>query len=176
MKEEALDIYEFVFNNVQDENTVKIGMKDGNISYEVIKDYYQEYESLTPSSEFLVSQELNTSLNVNDIITQNITITNNNNQTVANGIAKIYIPQGCYVDENSLLQMKYNGIIEKYEYNYNTINVYIRDFAGGENISLQVKYRAMYPERVTGALVEFYDYYNPEIEGIAVPVGITVNK
>ena len=176
IKEEMLDIYEFEFNNVQDENSIKIGMKSGNISYEVIKDYYQGYSDIVSSSDYMVSQVLNSSLNVNDNITQNITITNNSENTIANGIAKIYIPQGCTVDESSLLQMKYNGIIEKYEYNYSTINVYIRDFASSESVSLQIRYRAMYPERVTGALVEFYDYYNPETEGIAVPTQITVNK
>ena len=176
IKEESLDIYEFEFNNIQDENTVKIGMKDGNICYEVIKDYYQEYSEIVPSSEYTVSQVLNSSLNVNDFITQDITITNNSGKTVANGIAKIYIPQGCSVDESSLLQMKYEGIIEKYEYNYSTINIYIRDFANSEFVPLQIKYRTMYPEKVTGALVEFYDYYNPETEGIAVPIQITVNK
>ena len=128
------------------------------------------------SSEYTVSQVLNSSLNVNDFITQDITITNNSGKTVANGIAKIYIPQGCSVDESSLLQMKYEGIIEKYEYNYSTINIYIRDFANSEFVPLQIKYRTMYPEKVTGALVEFYDYYNPETEGIAVPIQITVNK
>ena len=176
VKSEALDIYEFIFDNVQDENTVKIGMKEGNISYEIIKDYYQEYSDVTPQAEFLLSQELNSSLNVNDIITQNITITNNSNKTVANGIVKINIPQGCIVDEASLLQMKYSELIEKYEYNYSTINIYIRDFEESDSIPLQIKYRAMYPERVTGGLIEFYDYYDPETEGIALPVGITVNK
>ena len=176
VKSEALDIYEFIFDNVQDENTVKIGIKEGNISYEIIKDYYQEYSDVTPQAEFLVTQELNSSLNVNDTITQNITITNNSNKTVANGIVKINIPQGCIVDEDSLLQMKYSELIEKYEYNYSTINIYIRDFEESDSIPLQIKYRAMYPERVTGGLIEFYDYYNPETEGIALPVGITVNK
>ena len=65
---------------------------------------------------------------------------------------------------------------KKYEYNYSTINIYIRDFEESDSIPLQIKYRAMYPERVTGGLIEFYDYYNPETEGIALPVGITVNK
>ena len=91
-------------------------------------------------------------------------------------MVKIHIPQGCSVDEESLLQMKYSGLIEKYEYNYSTINIYIRNFSNGANTSLQVKYRSMYPEKVTGGLIQVYDYYNPEIEGIALPVEITVNK
>lgn len=176
VKSESLDIYEFVFYNVKDENTIKIGMKDGNISYEVVKEYYQEYSDLNESDKINVKQELNTNLKVNDIITQNIDIMNNSGETISNGIAKIYIPQGCKVEEDSLLQMKYEGLIEKYEYNYNTINVYLRNFANTASTSLKIKYRALYPEKVTGGLVEFYDYYNPEIEGISAPVEITVNK
>ena len=180
IKEDSLDIYEFTFDNVSDENTVKIGMKDGNINYEIVKEYYQNYDSINNTSQsevtnILVTQELNTSLNINDIITQNIHITNNS-ESIENALVQINIPQGCSVDENSLLEMKYNGTIEKYEYNYGRINIYLRDFSKTESIDLQVKYRAMYPEKITGSAIRVYDYYNPETEGISKPVEITVNK
>ena len=89
---------------------------------------------------------------------------------------KINIPQGTSVNEDSLLELKYRGIIEKYEYNYGTINLYFRDTNANSTISdITVKYRALYPEEITGGAVRFYDYYNPDIEAIAGPVNLNVN-
>lgn len=178
VKEKALDIYELTFDDVKDENTVQIKMKDGNINYEIVKEYYEDYASigLDDKIDIAVSQTLNASLNVNDVLTQNIEITNMSGKNIENTIVRINIPQGASVIEDSLLEMKYEGKIEKYEYNYGTINIYLRNFARESLVNLQVRYRSLYPEKVTGGAIRVYDYYNPEIQGIASPVEITVNK
>ena len=83
------------------------------------------------------------------------------------------------LDETNLrnwLVDSFAGKIEKYEYNYGYINIYLRNFAPTKSVQLDVTYRSMYPEVVTGGTIRAYDYYNPEVEGIANPVGITVNK
>ena len=43
-----------------------------------------------------------------------------------------------------------------------------------KNINLEINYRASYPEQITGAAIRAYDYYNPEIEGIGLPLKINV--
>ena len=77
--------------------------------------------------------------------------------------------------EDSLMELESAGIIEKYEMNYKTLNLYISDFEGSEIIDLDVDFRALYPVEITGLSVRAYDYYNPEIEGNSMPVGIKVN-
>lgn len=65
---------------------------------------------------------------------------------------------------------------EKYEYNYGRINLYLRDLKNNAEMDLEVKYRALYPETITGGAVRIYDYYNPELEAIAMPEQISINE
>ena len=44
------------------------------------------------------------------------------------------------------------------------------------NITLNIEYRALYPENITGAAIRFYDYYNPEIEAICLPIKLEVTE
>ena len=179
IKENALDVYEVEFDNVSKENRLLIDMKKGKITYEVIKNYYQSYaeidDDLQNENKLSVVQNLNSVAKVNDIITQNISIKNNKTY-IENGLIEINIPQGTTPVEASLMNLKYNGIIEKYEYNYNKINLYIRGFEPGEEVLLDIQYRALYPENITGGAIRFFDYYNPEIEEICYPKVLIVEE
>lgn len=171
-----LDSYFVTFDNVLDENKITIDMKNGNIYYEIIEEYYVDYNKLTDNPQLEVSQELASSGKVNDEIIQTIKLDNNSNEIIRNGLVEISIPQGFSVIEDSLLELKYNGLIEKYEYNYGKINIYLRDWVDDSPKELKVKYRANYPESVTGGLVRVYDYYNPETEGVAKPQKIDITN
>lgn len=172
----SLDFYELEFANATKENRFKIGLEKGKINYEIIKEYYIDYSNVKETDVIKVEQVLNTNLKVNEEITQKVTVKSNATSDIENGLLKLSIPQGTTVIEDSLLQLQYSGIIEKYEYNYGNINLYISDIKPRDEIKVEVKYRALYPEEITGASIRFYDYYNPEIEGFAKPVKVTVNK
>ncbi len=174
IEKDSLDIYEFEFDNVPNENHISIDIKKGKFDYEIIKEYYQDYSKVKNEGDIVLTQTITQTAKVNDIINQTINITNNG-EVIENGLLQINIPQGCSVEESSLLQLKYQGLIEKYEYNYGKINIYIRDFEE-DNISLNIQYRALYPETITGSAIRFYDYYNPETEAICNPVAITINQ
>lgn len=177
-----LDLYEFNFENLSDENKVSIEMKKGKISYEIVKEYYRDYnevqfeKEMDSSNKIIAEQSITQITNVNNIVTQNIRVINKTNEDISNGLVQINIPQGCSVNEDSLMMLKHNQVIEKYEYNYGKINLYLRDFQKNSEINLEVKYRALYPEVITGGAVRIYDYYNPEIEAICKPNLITINK
>lgn len=176
--ENTLDFYEFEFDNIQNENKVKIGLQKGKIIYEVIKEYYIDYkeELNRKDPKILVEQTINQTAKVNDTITQNVHVVNNSGANIVNGLVQINIPQGCSVNEESLMMLKHNGLIEKYEYNYGKINLYLRDFENKEDLKLEITYKALYPEKVTVSAIRAYDYYNPEIDGVCAPVQITINK
>ncbi len=171
-----LDLYELEFSNVDIENKISLSMKKGKIYYEIIKEYYEAYEQikLDNTGNILVEQTINQEANVNDVISQNINITNLSSKDIQNVIVRINIPQGCSVIEDSLALLEYENKIEKYEYNYNTVDLYIRNYKNSEKISLTVNYRAGYPAKITGATIRAYDYYNPEVEGIGMPLKMNV--
>ena len=173
--EDSLGLYEFDFENVGKENKFAIEMKKGKITYEVIKNYYQPYDKLEKTEDITVTQTITKQAMVNDIIEQNIMVINNADY-IENGLIEINIPQGCSVIEESLLNLQYNGIIEKYEYNYGKINVYVRALEKLEQINLNVQYRALYPEQITGAAIRVFDYYNPNLEGICSPEAIEITE
>jgi len=173
-----LDLYEVTFDKIENENKISLNIPKGNAYYEIIEEYYVNYSTLDSieNSQIAVTQTIDQEVKVNDIIHQNITVTNLINDEIRNGLVQISIPQGCSVVEESLAKLEYQSLIEKYEYNYNTINLYLRNFKDKANINLNLEYRANYPEQITGAMIRVFDYYNPSNEGFAMPVNIIVTE
>ena len=171
----SLDVYELDFENLSVENHFSIELEKGKMSYEIVKNYYEKYDNAKENDKFEITQTIDTVAKVNDIITQSIEIVNRT-VNVENGLLEVNIPQGCTPIEESLLELKYDGKIEKYEYNYGKIYIYLRTFNTAQKVKLDIQYRALYPEQITGAAIRFYDYYNPEIEDICKPVNITVTE
>lgn len=163
---------------MEKENKLSIEMKKGKITYEIVQNYYTDYAKLDleDKKDFLIQQEINTNVKVNEKITQKLWIANLNDDVVTNGLIQISIPQGCTVDEESLLRLKYNGIIEKYEYSYGKINLYIRNFSVEKALSFEVVYKALYPEKITGGAIRVFDYYNPDVETILKPQEFLVTE
>ncbi len=180
VEENTLDLYEIEFEDVEVENKISISLEKGKVCYEIIKEYYETYEQaeaeqmLKSSGKIVVNQTINQEVNVNDIISQKFELTNLSENDISNAIIRLNIPQGCAVLEDSLLQLEYENKIEKYEYNYNTIDLYLRNFEANEKLDFKVNYRTGYPEKITGAAINVYDYYNPEMKGFGKPVEITV--
>lgn len=175
IKDNPLDIYELVFEDIKEENKVEIEAKKGKLHYEIVEEYYIEYDNLnTEEQKIKVEQTIDTSVKVNDIIHSNITVTNNTEDTIRNGLIQVSIPQGCSVIAESLAKLELSGIIEKYEYNYNKINLYIRNLNSDLSLNLDLEFRANYPEQISGAMIRTYDYYNPSNEGYSKPVNITI--
>lgn len=177
INDNPLELYELTFNNLNKENKLNINMEKGNVYYEVIEEYYMPYEKIDTSKDDIeISVNANKTLKVNEILDANIKLTNKGKDSIYNGMVTIDIPQGFSVLEESLSKLKTKGIIEKYETSYRTVNLYLRNFDISQISDLNVQFRAMYPVEVTGLSVRAYDYYNPEIEGKAMPIMINVNK
>lgn len=176
--ENTIDVYELNFDDVDKENSITINMKKGKIYYEIIQNYYVNYIEANTSSTILINinQEIKQSVKVNDIVAQRISIDNYSGDNILNGMIEINVPQGFSVIEDSLMQLEYDGLIQKYEYSYGKVYLYLKNFAKEDSIEVEVQYRANYPVDITGGSIRVYDYYNPEIEGICMPVGIRVNE
>ena len=176
IKDNPLEYYELKFSDLQKENKLTIDIEKGSGYYEVVEEYYIPYENVVSSDDDIeITVQANKELNVNDILDAKIKLVNKNKDTIKNAMVTISIPQGFTTVEDSLMELEAKGIIEKYEMNYRTVNLYISDFEGSEMIDLNVAFRALYPVEITGLSVRAYDYYNPQIEGNSMPLEIVVN-
>ena len=177
IKDNPLELYEVIFENLSKENKLNIDIEKGSAYYEVVEEYYVPYESVdTANDNIEVTVETNNNLSVNDILDAKIKLINRSNENIYNGMVTISIPQGFVVDESSLMLLETEGIIEKYETTYTTVNLYLRNFATSQILDFNVKFRASYPVQITGLAIRAYDYYNPEIEGKTIPIEIKVNN
>ena len=178
INQNALDLYDITFENVDVENHLDISMEKGQISYEIVENYHQDANILknTSSNKINVTYNLNNNCKVNEKVTQTIKIKNESENLIKNGMAEITIPQGFKVQEETLSKLVSENKIEKYEYNYSKINLYLKNTKHDEELSLDIGYRAMYPGKITGGAVRCYDYYNPDVGGIAVPIEIEIDK
>ncbi len=175
IKDNPFEFYELTFENLNKENKLNIDIEKGNAYYEIIEEYYIPYEKVnTQNDNIEISVESNNNLKVNQILKSNIKLVNRSNNTISNGMVNISIPQGFTVDEESLMSLKRQGIIKKYEISYTEINIYLRNFDANQITNLGVDFRASYPVEITGMQVRAYDYYNPEIEGKTMPIKINV--
>ncbi len=177
IKDNPLELYELTFENLNKENKLNIDIEKGNAYYEVIEEYYIPYENVdTKNDNIEISVESNNDLKVNELLNAKVKLVNRSQNTILNGMVTIDIPQGFVVNEESLMLLEKNGIIEKYETSYTSINIYLRNFEIGQIINLDVSFRASYPVDITGMAVKVYDYYNPEIEGKTMPIKINVKQ
>lgn len=176
IKDNPLEYYQLTFNNLGKENKLNIDIEKGSAYYEVAQEYYVPYENVDKSSDIEIAVQTNSYLKVNDILKAEIRITNKSQEAIYNGMVTISIPQGFTVVEDSLMLLQTKGIIEKYEMSYTDVNIYLRNFEVNQIIDLIVNFRASYPVEITGLAIRAYDYYNPEIEGKAMPIEIRVNE
>ncbi|MGN1298781.1 MAG: alpha-2-macroglobulin family protein [Candidatus Scatovivens sp.] len=170
-----LDIYEEIFNNIEKENKLTMSLEKGKMYYEIIQEYYIDYSEYDMSENKLqVEYTINIESKVNDTLKQNIKISNTSGQYMENCMLEINIPQGCSVKEEALSKLETKGEIEKYEYSYGKIYLYIREFDENKFIDLNIEYKADYPAQITGGSIRVYDYYNPDIQAIAMPITINI--
>ena len=123
-----------------------------------------------------VTVEANDNLKVNEILESKVKVINRSKDDIYNGMVTITIPQGFTVIDESLMLLESKGIIEKYETSYTSVNIYLRNFEMNQIVDLNIKFRASYPVEITGLAIRAYDYYNPEVEGKAMPMQIRVDK
>jgi len=171
----TLDFYMLTFTGLERENVIDIHFPDiGRMTYKISLEYFAPYDSVVLDRGFEITSTMNTRLSVHEWVDQELRIINRSGEMVNNGLVAISIPQGFRVEASSLATLRNQGLIERYETRFATINLYLRDIAPGEILDLVVAYRPSFPVDVTGGHVRVFDYYNPWVEGFLMPVGIVV--
>ena len=174
-KGKTLDLYQVTFDGLEKENIIEIKYPlEAQMIYEIAAEYHVPYDRMKDNGSFEIFSEMKDRLSVNEAVTQVITVINLEDVSVNNAMAVLQIPQGFRVDNGSLEALRHEGLIEKYETKYESINLYLRDFDPGEMRVFDIRYRPGYPANITGGQVRVYDYYNPSVEGIMAPFNIVV--
>ena len=165
LKKNGIEFVTFDFDNIDDELSVRYdisGIKS-NIYYEVIKNYYVDYDDAKSENTFEITREFSsTELKVNDVVEENIIVKNVSKDVVSNIMVEAQIPQGFVLVTDTLDKLVANGIIEKYESNYGKVLIYLRNLESLNSSRFTVQFRALYPVDINGGSVQVYDYYNPE--------------
>ena len=91
-------------------------------------------------------------------------------------MVQVEIPQGFILDKEKLDEYVAKGTIERYENNYSTIDVYLRDVIKYGRTTFEVQFRAAYPVDIVGGMVKVYDYYNQDVVEYALPENIRVTE
>ncbi|MCL2571691.1 MAG: MG2 domain-containing protein [Defluviitaleaceae bacterium] len=171
----TLDLYQVTFTGLDAENTMHIRFPDlGTMTYKITLDFYVPYDSVELDRGFEVITSMDTDLIIHQWVDQDIRVINRSGMVINNAMVVVSIPQGFRVEASSLAALRNQGLIERYETRFDVVNLYLRDVEAGEIIDLVVAYRPSYPVIVTGGHVRVFDYYNPTIEGFAMPMEIVV--
>ena len=174
--DDILSFYEFEFTNVDRTNTFSINGVKSNMAYEAIASYNVEPNDIEPTNKFMISRQISNIYNVNDVVNEEIKVTNNSGNDIMNGIVEVEIPTGFKVLTNNLDKLVYEDSISKYEYNNETIKLYVTEFKSNQTIIIPVAFRASYPVKTLSNTIKVYDYYAPEVNEVLKPIEITVNE
>ena len=177
IKKSGVTFIRFDFDNLNNDKTVTYEIKGikSNIYYEIVKNYFVEYDKYKGLDDLDVKSEFeHNEYNVNDVINQKISIRNNIGNSIKNIMVEVQIPQGCTLIKDTLEKAVTRGEIEKYEFNYGKVFIYLRDLKKNGSELIDLEYRALYPVDIKGGAVRVYDYYNPETVEYIKPEKITV--
>ena len=176
-KKNGIDFVSLTFDNIKDSKNVNYdidGVKN-NIYYEVIKNYYVEYDKADSEDYFEITRDFSSNnLSVNDVLTETIEVKNTSSDQVENIMVEVQIPQGFVLVTDELEKAVANKTIEKYESNYGKVLIYLRSLDVMRTNKFKVEFRALYPVEITGGAIEVYDYYNPESIEYTAPENIKV--
>ena len=176
-KKNGIDFVSLTFDNIADSKNVNYdidGVKN-NIYYEVVKNYYVEYDKADSEDYFEVKRDFSSkNLFVNDVLTETIEVKNTSSDQVENIMVEVQIPQGFVLVTDELEKAVANKTIEKYESNYGKVLIYLRSLDVMRTNKFKVEFRALYPVEITGGAIEVYDYYNPESIEYTAPENIKV--
>jgi uncharacterized protein YfaS (alpha-2-macroglobulin family) len=174
------------------DNMVEISMEGkGNLMYQVSGGYYLPWNKLVDYQDVVSEKELvdidvaydRTELEVNDIVNVNITVSLQEGRADS-ALIDLGLPPGFTVQNEDLeaLVAYYNDVpedyafptIQRYELTGRQILIYISNLSAGKPLQFSYRLLAKFPLVAQTPASNAYDYYNPEVEGEALPLTLVV--
>jgi len=144
--------------------------------YQIVGRFYMPWSQRHAPEEPLVIEVTydKTQLAVNDLVTAKAVVKNQRPQTAQMVVVDLGIPPGFQVDASDLEALVKNKTIQKYELTGRQIITYFDKIGPNAAIELSYKLRAKFPLRAQTPQSRAYEYYNPEVNGVAKPVALVV--
>jgi uncharacterized protein YfaS (alpha-2-macroglobulin family) len=175
------------------ENLVTISVEgEGNLMYQVAGSYYLPWETLPLYPELAGGEELvsidvaydRTQLAVDDTVNVDVKVTMNEDGRAEWALIDLGVPPGFAVQAEALaaLVVRYDDVpedyafptIERYELTGRQILVYVGNLSSEHSLEFSYRLRAKYPLRAQTPASSAYDYYNPDVNGEALPQTLVV--
>ena len=177
-------LHQFVFKDIDTTipNMVHIRFDGkGGLAYQVVGSYFLPWTE-KPANEALsidVAYD-RTRLAQDDIATATATVKNNLPKSANMVMVDLGIPPGfdllsedlqSYLEKSRTLK---SGRLEKFSLTATQAILYFDSFAPGDAVTLRFRLRAKYPIRARTFQSRVYEYYDPDVSAVALPVQLEV--
>ncbi|HUT31501.1 MAG TPA: MG2 domain-containing protein [Sedimentisphaerales bacterium] len=135
------------------------------IPYRLIGTYWvpSETPTVVTKKELEIQVDYDrTRLAVDDVLTSNVKVTNNNETPVSMAIIDLGIPPGFKVNTAGFERLVEAGTLAKYEVTGNQCILYVRGIDPARPLRFGYELKALYPIRAMIPASKVYEYYRPE--------------
>ena len=179
-------LHQFVFKEVDSRaaNVVEVRFTgEGSLSYQVAGRYFTPWSEKPAGEPLLIDVSYDrTRLAQGEIMTATATVRNNLATTANMVMVDLGIPPGFDLLSEDLQDYREksaglkSGRLEKYNVTPTQAVLYLDSIAPRGEFKLPFRLRAKYPIRAKTFESRVYEYYAPDVNGLAMPVQIEVKK
>jgi hypothetical protein len=179
-------LHQFVLQGVDQQSANNVSLKfegKGGLAYQVVGRYFAAWTEKPADEPLSISVAYDrTRLAQDDIATATATVKNNLDKTAKMVMVDLGIPPGFdllsedlqdYLEKSATRK---SGRLEKFNLTATQAILYFDSFAPGDTVNLKFRLRAKYPIRTRTFQSRVYEYYDPEVKGIARPIALEVRK
>jgi uncharacterized protein YfaS (alpha-2-macroglobulin family) len=179
-------LHQFVFKNIDARKPISMQLKfegTGGLAYQVVGRYFTPWEEKAVAEPLSINVIYDrTKLAQNDIATATVTLRNNLPKTANMVMVDLGIPPGFDLLSEDLqsLQEKTadarSGRLEKFSLTATQAILYFNALSPKQTVTLNFRMRAKYPIRARTFQSRVYEYYDPEVNSVAVPVRLEIGE
>ncbi|OIO98271.1 MAG: hypothetical protein AUJ92_01690 [Armatimonadetes bacterium CG2_30_59_28] len=149
---------------------------EGGALYQISARYYTPWTKTGPADE-LLSIDVNydrTELAVNDFVTCNVRIANNQRGAANMVVVDLGIPPGFDVQTGDLAELVGSKALTKFELTGRQAILYLDRVEPGKPVTFDYRLKAKYPLKAKTPKSTVYEYYAPKVAAVAKPVEMVV--
>jgi uncharacterized protein YfaS (alpha-2-macroglobulin family) len=179
-------LHQFVLKNIDAKtaNTVAIRFEgNGGLAYQVVGQYFIPWKEKPANEPLSISVKYDrTNLAQDDVASATVTARNNMNKVANMVMIDVGIPPGfdLLAEDLQAFQEKSanrkGGRLEKFSMTATQAILYFDSIGAGETVTVPIRLRAKYPIRARTFQSRVYEYYDPEMNSVAQPVQLEVQK
>ena len=153
----------------------------GSLAYQVAGSYFTPWRQAARAEALSIDVKYDrTSLAEDDIATATATVKNNLGKTANMVMVDLGIPPGFDLLAEDLQTYqeksagKSSGRLEKFSLTATQAILYFDSISAGDSVALKFRLRAKYPVRARTFASRVYEYYDPDVNAVAMPVQLQV--